>query len=312
MKLKTKVIIIVLVAVLVLITGGLFFAGNYLYNLALNNATDKSIIFANPNTSNETEIKAIKDNFFATTPYRDVYVTNEDNLKLHSYEFDQGGHDYAIVVHGYTSQGNLMSSSAQEFYLRGYNVLVPDLRGHGTSEGNYIAMGWLDRLDIIKWIDYLVAKDPKAKIILYCVSMGATTVMNVTGEKLPENVVLAIEDCGYTSTWDVFAYQLDELFGLPSHPFLDVANIVTKIKAGYFFSEGNALEQLKNSTTPTLFIHGDEDKFVPYEMLEELYQAAKCPKDKLIIKGAGHAQSDDVDKIRYWQTIDKFIKTYKN
>ena len=32
---------------------------------------------------------------------------------------------------------------------------------------------------------------------------------------------------------------------------------------------------------PILFIHGDKDKFVPFYMLNKLYDACKAPKDKL-------------------------------
>lgn len=298
--------------------GGLILAGNYLYDLALNKHKDKSAVFANPSTNNETKksmnysSKVVDENIFNTIDYQETKIESHDGLKLHGYEFSNSGHKYAIIVHGYTSQGKLMKSSASNFYRRGYNILVPDLRGHGQSEGDYIAMGWLDRLDIINWINYIIAKDQDAKIILYGVSMGAAAVMNVTGEKLPDNVVLAIEDCGFTSAWDMFSYQLNEMFSLPSHPFLDVANIVTQVRAGYSFGEGGAIEQVKKSTTPTLFIHGDKDKFVPYKMLEQLYEAANCSKEKLVVKNAGHAQCEEVGGVFYWKTIDRFIKKYQD
>ena len=84
-------------------------------------------------------------------------LTSSDNLKLHAYEVknENKTDKWAIVVHGYTSEGKLLSSKAKHLYNMGYNVLVPDLRSHGTSEGNYIGMGWHDRLDIIGWINYI-------------------------------------------------------------------------------------------------------------------------------------------------------------
>ncbi|MFQ7174524.1 MAG: hypothetical protein ACLRQF_22270 [Thomasclavelia ramosa] len=63
---------------------------------------------------------------------------------------------------------------------------------------------------------------------------------------MPVNVIAAIEDCGFTSTWEMFSYQLKEMYNLPSRPFLDIANIVTQIRAGYSFGKAEAIEQVKN------------------------------------------------------------------
>ena len=58
----------------------------------------------------------------------------------------------AIVVHGYKVRAEGMLHIA---YLSnhdmGYNVLLPDLYGHGESEGDHIQMGWNDRWDVIRW-----------------------------------------------------------------------------------------------------------------------------------------------------------------
>lgn len=82
-----------------------------------------------------------------------------------------------------------------------------------------------------------------------------------------------IEDCGYTSVWDEFSLQLKDVFGLPSFPLLDVANLVCNVRAGYDFHKASSAEQLKRATVPMLFIHGDQDTFVPYSMLDQNYDA---------------------------------------
>ena len=82
--------------------------------------------------------------------------------------------------------------------------------------------------------------------------MGAATVMMTSGEKLPSNVRIIIEDCGYTSVWDEFAYELKYIFKLPTFPTLYNANIMTKIRAGYSLKKASCIKQLKkvyNSNT---------------------------------------------------------------
>lgn len=309
MKKKTKIIFSALIIIVLLISGGLLYGGNYLYNLALNPNTDKSVVFDNKDTQNKQEFEKV-ENTLLEDQGSDVYLEN-DSLKLHSYLLNQNSDTWVITVHGYTGQASDLSNIANEFYQRGYNILAPDLRGHGQSEGDYIGMGWDDRLDILAWIDYLNQNYNFPDIILYGISMGAATVMNVSGEDLTENVKFVIEDCGYTSTWDIFAYQLNSLFNLPAHPFLDVANLVTKIKAGYTFNHG-PINQIQKCQIPILFIHGDQDTFVPSKMVDILYEKAACPKEKLIIEGAGHGQSKDTNPDLYWRVIDEFIRKYLN
>ena len=142
--------------------------------------------------------------------------------------------------------------------------------------------------------------------------MGAATVMMTTGEDLPSNVKLAISDCGYTSVWEEFSYQLKQLFELPEFPVLHAANSFCTMKVHYSFKEASCIEQVKKSRTPTLFIHGEEDDFVPFEMLDKIYEVALCEKDKLIVKGAGHALSAAIEPEIYWETIDNFIEKYLN
>lgn len=308
-KNQTKKIIVIAICIilsLIIIAAG--FIGNYFYNLALNPSTSRDIIFEASDDSDEEQVNWLLEE----SGYTDEFIISEDGLQLHACEIDQpdNSHKWVITIHGYTSEGDSMSGYAEGFYNMGYNVLVPDLRGHGMSEGNYIGMGWDDRLDIIQWIDYIVQKDSKAQIVLHGVSMGGATVMMVSGEKLPSNVKCIIEDSGYTSAWAEFAYQLRKLFNAPETPILQLANIVGKIRAGYWISEASAIKQLAKATLPILFIHGDEDNFVPVYMLEEVYEAAPVEKEKLIVEGSKHAESLETNPELYWETISKFTSRY--
>lgn len=149
-----------------------------------------------------------------------------------------------------------MLDMAQHYYDAGFNVLTPDLRASGQSEGDYVGMGWLDRLDILDWVDWILTQDAAAQIVIHGVSMGAATTMMVAGEETPDAVVAFVEDCGYTSVWDVFSSELSLRFGLPEFPLLYSASALSSVMAGYSFEEASALEAVACSEKPMLFIHG--------------------------------------------------------
>ena len=312
MNKKKKIILTISILLLVVILGVGGLVGNYFYNLALNPFTSKDMIFGDDDDYTSLEVEADVNWLIKDSNYIDTYITSSDNLKLHAYEVknENKTDKWAIVVHGYTSEGKLLSSKAKHLYNMGYNVLVPDLRGHGTSEGNYIGMGWHDRLDIIDWINYIVKNNPKSEIALHGTSMGSATVLMVSGEKLPSNVKAIVADCGYTSVYDEFSYQLKQLFNLPAFPIMNFSDVVTHIRAGYCLNDASAINQVKKSTTPILYIHGDKDDFVPYYMMDELYNATNSEKEKLTIEGGEHANSDLVNPKLYWSTVNSFLEKY--
>lgn len=300
------IVLLIILASLIIITG--LITGNFLFNLALNPKSSKSIIFK---IDEEKEARKLENEVWLKENAEEVYIQNK-KINLHSYEVKSNKESkiWVIAVHGYTDSASFMVNSAKQFLDYGYNVLMPDLRAHGKSEGKYIGMGWLDKDDIILWIDYLIATYGNIKIILYGISMGAATVMMTSGEELPSNVRMVIEDCGYTSAWEELSYELRHLFHLPSFPALNNANLITRIKARYSLRKASCIKQIKKSKIPILFIHGEQDKFVPFYMLDKLFNSAQCQKEKLVVKNAGHAEAQYIDSQKYWHTVRKFIKRY--
>lgn len=307
MKRFKKITISIFIILLTLFIGGSSLVGVLFYNLALNANYSKDIIYAEYNDKNLNDAQKWLEE---KSNYSDKYIESYDKLQLHSYVVSQNSNKWAIVVHGYGGSGKLMSDKSKYFYDMGYNVLIPDLRGHGKSEGDYIGMGWKDRLDIISWINFIIKENPNAEIVLHGTSMGAATVLMTSGENLPSNVKAIVADCAYTSAWDEFSYQLETYLKVPSYYILNVTNMVTKLKAGYSLKEASALESVKKATVPILFIHGDKDKFVPYSMMDKLYDATSSPKEKLTIDGGEHANSDLVSPFLYWLTVEDFLNQY--
>lgn len=318
MSKKKKFLIIIPALMILLVCGGLLFAGNYMVNFAIVRKEETTDV--SPDSVVSEEDAAVIDANRAVLDAQSqlwqensnkeiVSITSDDGLKLVAelHIKDTENHKWLIGVHGYNSSRKEYYNIACQYAEKGYNVLLPDMRSHGESEGVYIGMGALEKDDVLKWLDYIIEIDPQAEIMVHGTSMGGATVMMLAGETLPDNVKGIIEDCGYSSVWDIFADELKYMFGLPTFPVLDASEFVASIRAGYTFRDASAVERVKNATVPMLFIHGSEDNFVHTEMVYEVYEACPTTKDLLIVEGAGHAESYCMAPQLYFDTVFSFI-----
>ena len=170
-------------------------------------------------------------------------------------------------------------------------------------------MGWLDRWDVIKWSK--VADDifSHTRQVIHGISMGAATVMAVSGEHTPDYVKCFVEDCGYTSVWDEFAAQLKDQFGLPTFPLMNTTSWLCRMKYDWSFAEARQIDQVVRSTKPMLFIHGDRDDFVPSWMVHPLYDAKKYGRKAIFIaKGSEHAMAYRDHHKEYTHEVKNFVE----
>ncbi len=245
--------------------------------------------------------------------FEQMETTSQDGLKLKAMFLpaDSKSDKVLIAIHGYRSYNIREYANYLKFYHElGFHILLPDNRAHGESEGKYIGFGWLDRLDCIQWIHYMKKYfHQDLQIVLHGISMGSATVLMASGENLPDDVKCIISDCGFTSVLDEFKHELHD-HKIVSTLLIPTATLLSKKRVGYSFKEASTIEQVKKSRTPTLFIHGDQDDFVPTYMVYDLYNACQADKDLLIVEGAKHAESFIVNQELCEKTIIDFMQQY--
>lgn len=246
-------------------------------------------------------------------PHSDVWQTSFDGLRLHATYFPavekQERTKMVICFHGYTSQGMSDYIGLSDYYQkRGFAMLLPDARAHGASEGEYIGFGCLDRQDALGWIRWAIEElGEETEILLHGTSMGAATLLMLSGLSLPEQVKGIVSDCGFTSPKEVFTHVLHSMYHLPAFPLIPGADLVNRKLAGYGMDECNAKREVEKAKVPILFIHGEADTFVPCSMCDEIYEHCASPKSRLIVAGAAHAESYYKDMENYERALTEFI-----
>lgn len=210
-----------------------------------------------------------------------------------------------IIAHGFGLSGDKYGAWGKMYYDLGYNVLLPDARAHGKSEGNYISFGLQEKDDYTNkqgWIEQVIEKiGPDSEIYLHGGSMGAATMMMVAGEAVPANVKLLIEDCGYADLNIPFrhlkgtilsklegqngAYKFKRnLAGLNLNVPIDEQDInylfdrfLHVFNERYELTENDrdvlasvsAVQAMNTTALPVLFIHGQSDTLVPFKETTE-------------------------------------------
>ncbi len=242
--------------------------------------------------------------------FKKLEIISNDNLKLVGFYKDNDKFKLAILVHGYGGSHYDMYSYAKIFEERGYDIFCMDLRAHSQSEGDILTMGLYEHFDLIKWIEKLLEIKPNYKIVLFGVSMGASTVCMSLGEILPNNVICAIEDCGYDNANKEFIHVYSKT-PFKSKCIYKIFYNYTKNTKEIDLNAIDVCEKLKKSKLPVLFIHGDSDDFVPTDMVYNLYDCLPESRRQLyIVKDATHTKSIDVNVKEYKSQLNKFLDKY--
>lgn len=246
----------------------------------------------------------IKD--FAVKDFEKVEIVARDGLRLSGRCYEAGeGKTVDLCFHGYRSTSVRDFCGGAEIPLElGHGVILPDQRSHGESGGHTISFGIKERYDVLSWIDYVLCRfGEDTEINLYGISMGAATVLMAAGLELPENVKHIVADCPYSSPAGIIKKVCRDLrlpVGLV-YPFIRAGALIF----GRFDLEAVTAEQaVKSAKVPILLIHGEDDRFVPCEMSEEIRRANPELICRHTFPGAAHGISYVVDKPRY-QTLAK-------
>lgn len=264
-----------------------------------------------------TEVRKKNNAFLFEHNPEDLEILAEENLRLKAWfvPSEKESKKFVICVHGHKCNGPDECGHLFSFYHydMGYNYLLPDLRGHGRSDGNLIGFGSWDSVDIKRWIDYLINRfGEDIEIVLHGISMGAATVMLVNNTSPRKQVKAIIEDCGFTNALDEVAEVCKGMNLKHSSKIIArAANVYCNIFSGYDLKkDANPLGTMKNAKNPVLFIHGEKDVLVPFEMCGKLYDACPTPKDIFTVPDAEHAYCYYDAKEEYEEKIKEFLAKY--
>lgn len=294
----------------------ILFSGAYMFVVACRRG--KEFSWLDREAMKETPFADHADNILAADRWlrdhraEDVYIESHDGLQLHGLlvaaDKPKGT---VLLAHGYRSCYLLDFSLVLNVYHQiGFNLLIPDQRSHGKSQGKYITFGVKESEDMLRWVSYHNERLGNLPILLSGMSMGASTVLFMADRELPENVCGIIADCGFTSPKAILQHVFKKTVHFPTGPIIWVTDLLSRIFAGFSLREKDTRKTLADCKVPVLMIHGMEDNFVPCDMTRQGYDSCTSEKQLLLVAGAGHGVSFFHDQVGYTAAVMYFLKTH--
>lgn len=227
--------------------------------------------------------------FRFTGEFEERYLEMKDGKKLHALLFKaENSKGVVFYLHGNAGSLEGWGGVAETFTDLNYDVLIPDYRGFGKSEGSVKSEDQLHGDTQILY-DFLKNNYSENRILVLGHSIGSGMAVKVASENTPKLLILQA-------------------------PFYSVPDLAQNIKPleifptfliKYKFSNGKFLKKVN---APVVILHGDEDKIIYYGSSQKLKQEFK-PGDTLItLNGYGH--NNFLDSESYRREIKQVLRRY--
>lgn len=241
-------------------------------------------------------------------PHKILQLKSRDGLTLMARYYPGSSSKTIIWIHGYTSHAERESAFPGLFYRSlGFNVLIPYLRAHGPSQGKYIALGALEHLDIMDWVERVNEMHPQGQILIHGLSMGGGIALDLACKEM-KNVKGLVADAPSTDIAGIFRYVAKSLFQKEHQMVSDFALQRFHKEFGVEALAFNRVENIRNCRYPLFLTAGSNENME--DALEQIKQNSPTETTVLILPGCNHGNGMYKQTELYQGALKDFIKQH--
>lgn len=277
-----------------------------------------AITWFSNNILNEMADKRVEKNSSLIEIYADeidrIETENTDGLKISSWRFKKENPEgIVIVLHGMDGQdASTLLDFGKFFSDNNYETFCLDLRAHGKSEGNQIGFGYTEVKDVEALLDWIKSqpKYSNKEIILYGISMGGATSINIAADRDEVDKVISVS--AFQSTEKTFLDYM-RMDGVPEfvvQSFKPSIRLLITLKYDSKPIKNAPISKISQINDPILLIHGGQDKQILIDQAYNLKEAAGQNSELWVVEDRKHMVVTDILKSEnewYRERILEFI-----
>jgi len=202
----------------------------------------------------------------------DISIVGQRNVVLQAWSIhpppERNNGNAVILLHGLGDNRIGMTGYAELLLRHGYSVLLPDARAHGASGGELATYGLLERDDIRRWFEWLVADQHPRCIFGLGESMGAAQLLQAL-EAEPGFCAVAAES-SFVDFQEIAYDRVGQFFHAGPgvgrtvlRPVVFTAFCYARWKYGLNMWQVSPEDAVAQTKVPVLLIHGQIDSNIP-------------------------------------------------
>ncbi|MCF6237141.1 MAG: alpha/beta hydrolase [Gammaproteobacteria bacterium] len=213
--------------------------------------------------------------------YKDVYLISNDGTKIHGWFLptQKPVRGTVYFLHGNAENISTHIHSVEWLPEEGYQLFLLDYRGYGKSEGKAQLPGAIE--DIEAGFEWLLSEKKVTDYPIYLLgqSLGGSLGLYfaATNNQAKTNLSGVVSDAAFTSYSDISKHVANQ------HWLTWVIQYPVAWSVVQDYDPIDYISQI--APTPILLFHSPNDQIIPYSYGEELFQAAKEPKQLIRTSG---------------------------
>ena len=217
-------------------------------------------------------------------PFEEHFLQAEDGARLNYLHFKPASAK-GVILYFHGNAGNLVrwGEVVLPFVDRGYEVIIMDYRSFGKNSAKRDSRLMLRDAEQF----YALARESwnEEQIIVFGRSLGSSFASHVTGLNNPKMLILE-------TPFSSIGYMANRM--APIYP--------TSVLIRFDYDN---CQSLRNSQVPVYLFHGTDDRIVPIESGQLLFESISAKKELIILENGGH--NDLAEFETYWNTIDSIL-----
>lgn len=215
----------------------------------------------------------------------------------------------AVLIHGYADAKVGAIAWAPPWHALGYNLLVPDLRGHGQSEGSVCTAGDHECDDLSQLLDQLLAHRPHdtRELVLFGISMGAAIAGAVATGR--DDIAAVVMESPYADFRHAALAHMD-VMGLPGRRLQRLAIALAQWLTRADFSVASPSRQIPRMNCPVLLIESGRDALLSLDdraSLESAVHSLGQTSAVWTVDGVDHLMAFSADPMKYQRRLAQFL-----